>query len=522
MSDLSEAIMVASSASRGEAPLLEMRSITKAFGAVVVLRDVSLSCRAGEVHAICGENGAGKSTLMKVLGGVHAHDGGEILIAGARVRLANPAAARRAGIALIHQELALLPHRTVADNIFLGREPSRFGLVDRRAMNAAAESALRRVGSSIDADALCGSLSLAERQVVEIAKAVSLDARILVFDEPTAALDDVESEKLFGLMAELRSAGVAMLYISHRMAEVMRLADRISVIKDGQLVETLPAAAATVDGLVRAMVGRALSDFYPHAAERAPGDLVLAIEGGGNAALVDIDFEIRAGEIVGVAGLEASGKMALARALFGEEPLVRGRATAWDGLPAPRSPRHAVRRGIGYLTDDRKREGLGLRQSLRDNAALGLRSMAWALSSARKGAADHAHVDAMLDRVDVRANNFSMDAGSLSGGNQQKVLVARWLARKPRLLIICEPTRGVDVGARECIYRLLRDYADAGGAIVLVSSDVAEIIGMSDRICVMALGRIVAHLPRGASEEAIIKQAVRHDGISALPPETLR
>lgn len=522
MSDLSEDMMVASSAPGGDAPRLEMRSITKAFGAVVVLRDVSLSCRAGEVHAICGENGAGKSTLMKVLGGVHAHDGGEILIDGAQVQLANPGAARRAGIALIHQELALLPHRTVADNIFLGREPSRFGLIDRRAMNAAAERALRRVGSFIDVNALCGSLSLAERQVVEIAKAVSLDARILVFDEPTAALDDVESEKLFDLMAELRAAGVAMLYISHRMAEVMRLADRVSVIKDGQLVETLPASAATIDGLVRAMVGRELSDFYPRAVERAAGDVVLAIDGGGNSALLDIDFKIRAGEIVGIAGLEASGKMALARAMFGVEPFSQGRAIAWDGLDAPRSPRGAVRRGIGYLTDDRKREGLGLRQSLRDNAALGLRSMAWALANARNGAADDDHVDAMLTRVDVRADSFSMEAGSLSGGNQQKVLVARWLARKPRLLIICEPTRGVDVGARESIYRLLRDYADAGGAIVLVSSDVAEIIGMSDRICVMALGRIVAHLPRGASEEAIIKQAVRHDGISVRMPENVR
>jgi ribose transport system ATP-binding protein len=491
------------------------------FGAHTVLRQVSLACHAGEVHAICGENGAGKSTLMKVLGGIHAPDGGEILIGGAPVRFHHPSAARRAGVAVIHQELALLPHRTVADNIFLGHEPSRFGLIDRKAMLAGARRALERVGSNIDPAAECGSLSLAEQQMVEIAKAVSLDARILVLDEPTAALDDVESEKLFDLIAELRRAGVAMLYISHRMAEVMRLADRISVIKDGQLMATLPAAAATVDQVVRLMVGRELSTFYPPAAAQAPGAQVYAIEQCGNGDIDAIDFAIRRGEIVGLAGLEASGKMALARAIFGERPFTRGKVTTWDGKGAPRSAREAVRRGIGYVPDDRKREGLGLRQSMRDNAALALRAMAAPLAPATGNACANGSIDRLLEKVEVRAAGFAMPVGSLSGGNQQKVMIARWLARRPELMVVCEPTRGVDVGAKASIYHLLREYADAGGAVVVVSSDVAEIIGLSDRICVMALGRIVANLPRGASEESIIAQAVRHDAGCAQPRSVL-
>ena len=498
-------------AARDAAPLLEMRSIRKVFGAVTVLRDVSLQCRAGQVHAICGENGAGKSTLMKVLGGIHAPDGGEMRIGGRPVRFGHPSAARQAGIAIIHQELALLPHRTVAQNIFLGHEPSRWGVIDRKAMNAGAEAALRRVGCRIDPRTECGRLSVAEQQMVEIAKAVSLDARILVLDEPTAALDDVESRKLFDLIAELRRAGVAMLYISHRMAEVMALADDISVIKDGQLMATLPAAEATVERIVRLMVGRELSDFYPPAAANPPGAEVFAVEQGGNEVLHGIDLRLHAGEIVGVAGLEASGKVELARALFGERRFTRGTVRAWDDKGAARSPREAARRGIGYLPDDRKREGLGLQQSLRDNAALTLRALAGPLAGAGSAARSRSLIDALLNKVEVRAADFDRPVGALSGCNQQRVMVARWMAREPRLWVICEPTRGIDVGAKATIYRLLRAYADAGGAVLVVSSDVAEIIGLCDRICVMALGRIVAHLPRGASEEAVIAQAVRHD-----------
>ena len=354
-----------SSRSPGATPLLQMQGIRKAFGSVTVLQDVSLCCEAGQVHAICGENGAGKSTLMKVLSGIHAPDAGEIRIDGHPVRFASPRQANAAGVAIIHQELALLPHRTVAQNIFLGHEPSRWGVVNQRSLLDGARAALERVGCEVDPRVECGRLSVAEQQMVEIAKAVSLNARILVLDEPTAALDDVESQKLFDLIAQLRQQGVAMLYISHRMAEVMTLADQVSVIKDGQRMGTLSAAEASVDRIVRLMVGRELSDFYPPPAAQAPGEEIYAVEGGGNEVLDRVDLRLRAGEIVGVAGLEASGKIDLARTVFGERRWHRGHVRTWDGRGAARSPRDATRRGIGYLPDDRKREGLGLRQSLR-------------------------------------------------------------------------------------------------------------------------------------------------------------
>jgi ribose transport system ATP-binding protein len=491
--------------------MLAMRGICKAFGANTVLRDVSLACHAGEVHAICGENGAGKSTLMKILGGIHKPDAGEILIDGKQRCFDHPAEARNAGVAVIHQELALLPYRTVAENIFLGREPTRYGVVDRKRMHQEARKVLARIGSDISPEAACGTLSLAERQTVEIAKAISTDARILVLDEPTAALDDMESEKLFRLIADLQRAGVSMLYISHRMAEVMRLASRITVIKDGRLMATMARSEATVDRIVRLMVGRELSDFYPPPPVRRPDRTIYEVVGGRNGQLADINFAVRAGEIVGVAGLEASGKYVLAAAMFGVQRFEGGVVTTWDGLGAPSCPREAARRGIGFVPADRKHDGLGLNQSLRDNAALALRSLAPAVAGAMRGDRSQRRIDALLDDVEVRAADFDMAVGGLSGGNQQKVLLARWIAAQPKLLIVCEPTRGVDVGAKATIYRFLRAYADAGGAVVVVSSDVAEIIGLSDRICVMALGRIAAEFPRGATEEAIIAQAVRHD-----------
>ena len=498
------------------APRLQMRNICKSFGSVTVLNDVSLSCSAGEVHVICGENGAGKSTLMKVLTGIYVADEGQILIDGDEVMFAEPGEASDAGVAIIHQELALLPHRSVAENIFLGREPSHFGLVNRAALHDAAVSVLGRIGCLLDPEAHCGTLSIAEQQMVEIAKAVSLNARILVLDEPTAALDDHESEKLFELIAQLRVAGVAMIYISHRMGELMRLADNITVIKDGQLMATLPVDKATVHGIVRLMVGRELQDFYPPPAALPPGEPLLSLEGCGNETLQAITMSLHAGEIVGIAGLETSGKLDLARAIIGDTSFTHGAVRSWDRRGASRSPREAAQRGIGYVPEDRKREGLGLGQSLRDNVALTLRAMANAFAGASAGECSSRYLDEMLKKVDVRGATPDMKVGSLSGGNQQKVLLARWLARAPRVWIVCEPTRGVDVGAKAAIYRLLREFANSGGAVLMVSSDVQEIIGVSDRIHVMALGQIVAELPRGSSEEAIIAQALRHDDLTAV------
>jgi ribose transport system ATP-binding protein len=343
----------------GRAPLLEMKQISKAFGAVRVLNDISLSCWAGEVHALCGENGAGKSTLMKILSGAFQPNGGSILLDGRPVSFNHPLEARRAGIGVIHQELSLLPHRTVAENIFLGQEPNRGGLIDRRRMEREASKLLGRLDSSISPSQMTGQLSIAEQQLVEIAKALVADARILVFDEPTAPLDATESEKLFAIVADLRRQGLAVIYISHRMKEVFALADRITVIKDGYRTASAPAGELSPDDVIRAMVGRPLSEFFPPFGSGAKSDVLLRIEGGANEALSGIDLEVRAGEIVGVAGLEGSGKGALAKTIYGAMPFAEGRIALPDGKGAALSPRDGARRGIAYLSDDRKTEDLG-------------------------------------------------------------------------------------------------------------------------------------------------------------------
>ncbi|MCB8881366.1 sugar ABC transporter ATP-binding protein [Acidisoma cellulosilytica] len=492
--------------------LLSMQDVSKFFGSIQVLDTISFDVRAGEVHALCGENGAGKSTLMKILTGAFPVSSGRILLNGQEMRFVHPVEARAAGIGIIHQELSLLPHRTVAENILLGREPSRGGLVDRRRMVTEARDALARLGSAIPPEAPVASLSIAEQQVVEIAKAIATHARLLVFDEPTAPLDTVESAKLFRVIAELRSSGVGIVYISHRMREVFEIADRITVLKDGCGMGTFDAADATPDKVIRLMVGRPVSALFPPRSATTPGEALLTILGGGNAALHDIDLTLYAGQILGVAGLEGSGKTALARALVGDQRFTTGQITFRDGRPAPRSPREAVQRGIAYLSDDRKAEGLGLRQSLRDNASLALRALAAGLALPSIANRNPGRIDALFRDVEMRAADFGVAVGRLSGGNQQKVVFARWLATAPHLWVVAEPTRGIDVGAKATIYALLRRYADAGGAVVMVSSDLTEIIGASDRILVMSGGRILVELPAGSAESEIMAHAVHGPG----------
>ncbi len=501
------------------APLLEMRDISKVFGPVKVLDAITLSCWAGEVHALCGENGAGKSTLMKVLSGAYQPDGGSILIGGRAMRFGHPVEARRAGVGIIHQELSLLPHRTVAENIFLGQEQSRNGLVDCRRMQAEAARLLGRLGSVIPPDRMAGQLSIAEQQVVEIAKALAVDARILVFDEPTAPLDAAESERLFAVIADLRRAGVAVIYISHRMKEVFALADRITVIKDGQRTITAPAGALSPDEVIRAMVGRPLEEFFPPLGSGPKDKILLRVEGGANEKLSSIDLTLRAGEIVGVAGLEDSGKGALAKAVFGAAPFSDGRIVLPDGKGAASTPREGARRGIAYLSDDRKSEGLGLRQSLRDNAALVLRGLGTALAPPWAGDRAKSRIDALFRAVEMRAASYGVPVSALSGGNQQKVVIARWLAVRARLWVVVEPTRGIDVGAKATIYRILREFAEKGGAVLMVSSDLAEIIGLSDRILVMAGGTIAGELPPHPTEEQILARALLHHPAHEARPQ---
>ncbi|MCV9938954.1 sugar ABC transporter ATP-binding protein [Boseaceae bacterium BT-24-1] len=490
-------------------PVLSMRGIGKSFTGVRALDDVSLDCHAGEVHAICGENGAGKSTLMKVLGGVYRPDEGEILLGGQPVAFRHPVEARRAGISIIHQELSLLPERSVADNIFLGLEPTRSGLLDRAVMQNGARRLLERVGARVHPGALVKSLSIAEQQLVEIAKALALDASIIVMDEPTAALDDRDAGRLLELVGTLRREGAAVLYISHRMAELKAIADRITVLKDGKLVATHTAAALTPAMIVRLMVGRDLADFFPTPGDPAKlGPIVLSVQDGGNAVLADIALDLRAGEIVGIAGLEGSGKGALGRALFGDEPFTRGRMMidGHEGLIS--SPRTAIAAGIGFLSDDRKREGIAPQQSLRDNVLMTLRAFAQRLLPPGSGAMARTAADRQLTEVDVRAAGFAQEIRELSGGNQQKVVIGRWLARDPKLLIFLEPTRGIDVAAKAAIYQLMRSLADRGRAILMISSDLPEIIGVSDRVIVMHEGRLAGELKRGASEEQVMHLAL--------------
>jgi ribose transport system ATP-binding protein len=486
-----------------------MERISKSFPGVRALEEVSFDCAPGEVHAICGENGAGKSTLIKILGGVYRPDAGSVKIGGQPVAFAHPVAARRAGVGIVHQELSLLPDRSVAENIFLGDEPARRGRLDRPAMREGARKILARLRSAIDPNARAGDLSVAEQQMVEIAKALATHPRILVMDEPTAALDDSEASRLLELVRRLRDEGVAVIYVSHRMPEIAAISDRVTVLKDGRNALTDKTTAMPIARLVRAMVGRDLADYFPPKSA-ALGDVLLEVRGGGNAELEDIDLVVRRGEILGVAGLEGAGKSALARAIFGDQPFVSG-AMRLGGQPyAPRSSRDGVRAGVGYLPDDRKRDGLALGQTLRDNAALTLRAFARAVRPPASGAMSNRALDGRMKALDVRTARFDNAVDTLSGGNQQKVIIARWLARDPRLLIFAEPTRGIDVAAKSAIYAIMRDLAAKGRAILMISSDLPEVIGVSDRILVMRDGRVAGELSAGATEEDVMALAVGH------------
>ena len=491
-------------------PVIEMRGISKGFPGVQALSDVSFDVRGGEVHALVGENGAGKSTLIKIMSGVYRPDAGEIVLEGEPRRFAHPLEARDAGISVIHQEFSLLPDRTVAQNIFLGREPSRFGLIDGAQMQREARDVLAVFGDAhpIWPETLVADLDIASQQMVEIAKAISLDAKVLVMDEPTAALNEHECAVLFDIVDRLKGRGTAIIYITHRMREVARLASRVTVLKDGEVAASF-ASVPEPDAVVRAMVGRDVGDFY--AAPATPeeiGETVLGVRGGSNARLRDIDLDLAAGEIVGLAGVQGAGRAALAAAIFGAAPFTAGTVTL-NGTPALfTSPRQAVRAGVALLPGDRKAEGLALMQSVRDNGLLAAR--AFGGLAAPRGRNPHASPDdmtALLDGMDVRAASYDQEIGALSGGNQQKAIVARWLALKPKVLIFVEPTRGIDVNAKASIYHLMRDLARAGTAILMVSSDLPEVLGASDRVLAMRDGRIVAEFARGASEEEVMLAA---------------
>jgi ribose transport system ATP-binding protein len=484
-----------------QAPELEMRGIGKTFGAIRALTDVSCTVYRGEVHALMGENGAGKSTLMKILSGAYQADpGGEIKLRGQPVTINGPLAGRRAGIAVIYQELSLAPNLSVAENIFLGDEKSRMGLIDRRAMEEVARPLLQRLNAPFSPAARVATLSLAERQLVEIARALAEHPRILVMDEPTTALSAREAERLFGIIRQLKSEGIAIVYISHRMTEVYELADRVSVLRDGKLVGTLGKDEVNAASIVRMMVGRELSSFYTkkHGAPAGDRPIVLQVEDMSDGGLIkNCSFNIRAGEVVGLAGLVGSGRTELARLIYGADPKTSGRVLV-DGKECKiGSPQDAVDSGIVYLTEDRKALGLFLDMTIRENIGIGVLdedSHPGGLLNLRAARARAAKAIAALG---IRTLNPGVTAGSLSGGNQQKVLLARLLETKPRVLLLDEPTRGIDVGAKSQIYQIIDELARDGAAILVISSELPELVGISDRALVMRDGRIAGEVQGG-------------------------
>ena len=471
-------------------PVLEVTNITKRFPGVLALDDVSVAFYPGEVHAVVGENGAGKSTLMKVLAGAYRPDNGQIFLDGAAVNFNHPSEAQRAGISIIYQEFNLLPERSVMENIFLGREPHRFGVIDYGRLEADTRAVLKRLEAEdiIEPTALLNTLSVAQQQVVEIAKAISFDAKVLIMDEPTAALATQEVAVLTDLVRRLQARGIAVIFISHRLVEVFELAQRVTVLKDGQKVATELTRDLSMGRVVEMMVGRVLDDYFPERARPEDvGEVALRLRGAGNEALRDIDLELRAGEIVGVAGLQGSGRTALAQAIFGVTPFTSGDMEIKGRPELCRTPAQAIRNRFGYVTEDRKYEGLTLQQPINDNIMLTLRSLQRKLSRAFRNGTHH-DADMALElarRVDVRAPTMDREVQFLSGGNQQKVVLAKWLATDAGVLIFDEPTRGIDVEAKASIHERIRELARAGAAVLMISSELPEIIGMSDRIIVM-------------------------------------
>lgn len=500
-----------------QAAVLSATGIRKQFFGVEVLHDISLEVYAGTVHGLVGENGAGKSTLMKIIAGVHRRDGGEVRIDGQVVDFSHPVEAGRAGVATVFQEFNLLPDRTVAQNVFLGREPRRRGLVDVATMRAKTQTLLDDLDvEGITPDAKVGWLTVAEQQIVEIIKALSVDARVISMDEPTAALSDNEVAVLYRVIATLKSKGVAIIYVSHRLQEVFDLCDTITVMKDGALVTSQPTAEMDQAGLVRAMVGRPISTFFPEAETGTQiGDTVLSVSEGGNEQLDDVTLDLRAGEILGLAGLQGSGRSELLSAIFGAEPFTRGQVRLDGEAVRIATARQGVRRGLALVTEDRKGTGLVLSQSILDNALLAIRAVFPSRTSGMR-----AKIPGILESLEVISRGADQEVRALSGGNQQKVVLAKWLATSPRVVLLDEPTRGIDVGAKVAVYRLIRSLARRGVAILLVSSELPEVLGMSDRVLVMADGRIAGELPPSSTEEEVLAlatgteaQVVSDDGL---------
>ena len=491
-------------------PVLELRNVTKRFGSVEVLSDISLPLFGGRVHAIAGENGAGKSTLVKIIGGVHQPSSGRILKDGDPIVLGSPLESRRNGIAVVHQHPALFPDLTVAENVFIGQQPRRGGRIDWPFMLQRAADLLARLNVDFPVTAEVRHLGVSERQAIEVARALAIDARLLVLDEPTSALSGNEAVRVFNLVERLRMEGVAILFITHFIDEIMKFSDDVTVLRSGKHVATDRTSAFTPETIVRAMIGAKLEAFFPKEVV-AIGDVTLRVEGLTGAGFVsDVDFDVRSGEILGFFGLVGAGRSEIASMLFGITAPDRGRVSLEGEELRIRSPAEAIRRGICLVPEDRHRQGLVLPFSIRANESLPvLRALSGLFGKVQRSRED-AIAREYATKMRVVSSGIEQTAATLSGGNQQKVLLAKWLIPKPKLLILDQPTRGIDVGAKAEIYRSISQLATTGVSTILISDDAEELIGMADRIVVFRSGKVAARETRGGFDRAQLLLAAAH------------
>lgn len=489
-------------------PVLVARGITKRFPGVLALDDVQFDLRPGEVHALCGENGAGKSTLVKIITGLYQADAGEVVYKGQPCHFKTIQDGEAVGITIIHQELNLVPHLSVAENIFLGREPKKGLFVDRTRMEREAQGYLDRLKVDIKATELVRSLTVARQQMVEIAKALSLNAEVLVMDEPTSSLTEAEIDHLFDLIHDLKAEGVGIIYISHRLDELKRIVDRVTVMRDGTYVFTKDLASTTVDDIVAAMVGRSLDDKFPERRSKPTEEVIFSVAGLRRAdSPKEINFDLRKGEILGFAGLMGAGRTEVARAIFGADPKEAGTITLGDTPLTISAPSDAIDAGIAYLSEDRKLNGLAVGMTVRENITM----------ANMEGVSQHGFINAdkereaaerFVDKLNIKTPSINQIARNLSGGNQQKVVIGKWLFRDSRVLFFDEPTRGIDVGAKFAIYQLLDQLAEDGIGVVLITSELPEILGMTDRVVVFHEGSVTGILETGkTSQEEIMQYA---------------
>lgn len=487
---------------------IEMTGIMKSFGTNQVLDNAGFFLRDGEVHALMGENGAGKSTLMKILTGVYTRDGGIVKVNGQEVNYSNPQEAEAAGIVFIYQELNVMFDLTVEENLFMGKEITKgFGICDRKAMRAKAEEVLERMGVSIPVDTVMSDLSVGQQQMIEICKALLVDAKVIIMDEPTAALTQSETAALFEVIENLKKRGVSIVYISHRMEEIFELCDRITVLRDGQYIDTCEIKDITMDDVVKMMIGREIGERYP-SRNHSVGKTVFEVKGlSRKGAFNDVSFTVGAGEVLGVSGLMGAGRTEIMQAVFGYLPADSGEILI-DGQPVKiKNPMDAMKAGIGFITEDRKVEGLMLDKTIRENIALanlGTISGSGVVSKAK----EKSLISRGIEEFKIRCFGTEHECGNLSGGNQQKVVLAKWIYTEPKILILDEPTRGVDIGAKKEIYNVINDMARKGVAIIMVSSELPEILGMSDRVMVVREGDVRGILNiENASQESIMTLA---------------